>query len=88
MSIGSISMSKKAAIAKKTSKAMGSNYSYKNLIEINSELLEIAFDNLSSFETSDISVYVMLYFVYPLIFSWLMTWFNVVFVASFLVLFL
>lgn len=38
------------------------------MIKINFKLLEIAFNNLSSFKASNISIYIAFYFVYLLIF--------------------
>ena len=58
---------KKGCYCKENSKSHGFYYNCKGLIKINSKLLEIAFDNPSSFKTSNIPVYVALYFVYPLI---------------------
>lgn len=38
-------------------------YDYKDLIKIDSKLLEIAFDNLSSFELGDITIHILLHFM-------------------------
>lgn len=71
---------KKGCYYKENSKSYKFYYSCKSLIKINFKLLEIAFDNSSSFETSNISIYIALYFVYPLTSQWSITWFNVIFV--------